>query len=72
VTVFEKADFTGNDVFSEKQSRMKFTRKDCHECHVSNLFIPHDRVAYLAFLKPDYEILPFLETFGFFWKSKKA
>jgi len=26
----------------------------------------------LAFLKPGFEFLAFFNTFGFFWKSKKA
>jgi len=30
------------------------------------------RVATLDFLKLDFEILAFLNTFGLFWKSKKA
>jgi len=30
------------------------------------------RVANLAFLKPDFEILAFLNAFGFFWKSKRS
>jgi len=30
------------------------------------------RVAILGFLRPDFEVLAFLNIFGFFWKSKKA
>jgi len=30
------------------------------------------RIASLAFLKLDLEILAFFNAFGFFWKSKKA
>jgi len=30
------------------------------------------RVANLAFLKPDFEILAFLNALGIVWKSKKA
>ena len=29
-------------------------------------------VANLAFSKPDFEVLAFLNTFGFFWKYKKT